>query len=98
MAFYSKRDNPLLKNELSKQQRDAVARMKSSGASIREITVDDRSVSFASTSDNELRSFYVVDDRYHLVTNSLTIVSRFLAAGEGTGSLGQSKDFQLAQQ
>ena len=84
--------NGLLKNELSKQQREAVDRLQTRRAPrSRRLRWRDRQVSFASTPGNELRSFYVVDDRYHLVTNSLTIVQRFLEAGQGTGVAGSNR-------
>ncbi|MCG8583925.1 MAG: hypothetical protein MI757_04345, partial [Pirellulales bacterium] len=52
---------------------------------------------FAHTPDNRVRSFYVVDGDYHLVTNSRTIARRFLEAGSGERSLGELKEFRYAR-
>jgi hypothetical protein len=89
--------NDVLRNELSNQRRAAVNSRQAEGAIIRELNVGDQTVSFASTPDNELRSFYIVDNQYHLVTNSLAIVERFLECGRGQGALGQTSEFRLAR-
>jgi hypothetical protein len=89
--------NSLLNGELNKQRRSAVARQQAQGATMTELTIDGHKVSFAATPGNELRSFYVVDDRYHLVTNSLAIVERFLEAGQGKRALGKSTGFRVAR-
>ena len=50
-----------------------------------------------STPDNQLRSFYVVDGKFHLMTNSETLVRRFLGAGQGEAALADSPEFRLAR-
>jgi hypothetical protein len=52
----------------------------------------------ASTPDNSLRSFYIVDGAYHLVTNSRTIARRFLEAGQGERSLADLPMFRRARE
>jgi hypothetical protein len=89
--------NELLLNELTNQRRAAVEALQADQATLRDLTIGDRTGSFASTPDNQLRSFYVVDDRYHLVTNSLEVAERFLECGRGRGSLGQSSAFRSAR-
>ncbi len=54
-------------------------------------------VSFLSTPDNTVRSFYAVDGNFHLVTTSRALVERFYEAGEGKGALGNSAEFRLAR-
>jgi hypothetical protein len=54
-------------------------------------------VSFLSTPDNRIRSFYAVDGDFHFVTTSRTLVRRFYEAGAGTGALGKSAEFRLAR-
>ena len=54
----------LLTNELTKQQSQAVDRMKSRDATRQQIQIGTHSASFASTPDNSLRSFYVIDGAY----------------------------------
>ncbi len=62
------------------------------------LTVADHPVSFFSTPDNSLRSFYVSDGDFHLVTTSRTMVEWFLATGAGKhDSLGASEEFRLAR-
>ncbi len=70
---------------------------KNQGATLETVKVGDKSVSFLSTPDNLVRSFYVVDGQYHLVTSSRTLVERFLEAGAGKGALGASREFQNAR-
>ncbi len=68
------------------------------GATLETVTVGGREVSFLSTPDNRLRSFYAVDGDYHLVTTSRAIVERFFEAGAGQGALGTSGEFQHARE
>jgi hypothetical protein len=42
--------------------------------------------------DNSVRSFYVIDGDYHLVTNSRKLVEDFLLAPQGKDSWGKGKD------
>lgn len=61
------------------------------------LDIDGHSVSFLSTPDNRVRSFYAVDGDFHLVTTSRTIVRRFFEAGADKQSLGRSPEFRLAR-
>jgi hypothetical protein len=100
--LFEARDNEargnVLKSDLMGQRREAAARLKSSGAEVTSIDIDGQEVSVAATNDNRLRSFYVVDGRYHLVTTSVAIVRQFLATGRGEGRLADSNEFRLARQ
>jgi hypothetical protein len=84
----------LLQGELMKQRRAAVDQFKESGATLREEKLNGQTVSVASTADNRLRSYYAVVDNYHLVTNSIAIAERFIAAAKGDRPLGRSVEFQ----
>ena len=64
------------------------------GATQRDETIAGRKVSFLSTPDNSVRSFYAVQGNYHLVTTSRKIVERFFEASEGKNSLGGSEEFR----
>ncbi len=90
--------NALLKNELTKQQREAVARFAEQGAKIETIRLADHDVSAATTPDHRLRSFYVQSDRFHLVTNSTAMAVRFLEASSGKRPLGADPAFQSARE
>jgi hypothetical protein len=62
------------------------------------LTIADHSVSLFSTADNTMRSFYVADGDFHLVTTSRKIVEWFLATGAGKHeALGASDEFRYAR-
>jgi hypothetical protein len=90
--------NEVLGSDLAGQRKRAMARERDAG--IREETVQlaGRDVSFLSTPDNRVRSFYAVDGPFHLVTTSRAVAERFLEVSDGRGSLGQSAEFRLARQ
>ena len=89
--------NGLLEVDLTRQRQEALFREQNRGATITTEKIGDRDVSFLSTPDNRLRSYYLVDGNYHLVTNSRRIVERFLEVREGTDSLGASEEFRSAR-
>ncbi len=62
-----------------------------------QVEIAGHKVSFLSTPDNRVRSFYAVDGDFHFVTNSRWLVERFYAAGAGKDSLGASAEFRLAR-
>jgi len=63
----------LLAVDLQSQRERAVRDLADEGATMRTIRIQQRDVSFASTPDHRLRSFYVQDGKYHLVTNCRAI-------------------------
>ncbi|MCU0978227.1 MAG: hypothetical protein MUF25_03560 [Pirellulaceae bacterium] len=89
--------NALLGNDFAKQRAAALAAEKANGATLQTVQIGGRDVSFLSTPDNRLRSYYVVDGDYHLVTTSRAIVERFLAVRDGRGVLGASPEFRHAR-
>jgi hypothetical protein len=95
MLFQAK-SNPALAADLTQQRLTA---LKGAKAGKREtLEIAGHQVSFFSTADNSLRSFYVADGDFHLVTTSRTIVERFLATGAGKhDSLGASDAFHRAR-
>ena len=88
---------PLLAADITKQRAAALARERAAGAELQNVSIAGRDVSFLSTPDNRLRSFYAVDGDFHLVTTSSTIVERFFAAGAGDRPLGDSAEFRHAR-
>lgn len=88
----------LLNVDILRQRQEALFRQQDQDAKLSTVQVAGRDVSFLSTPDNRLRSFYVIDEPYHLVTNSQRLVERFLAVREGPGSLGASAEFRHARQ
>jgi hypothetical protein len=96
--LFQAKNSRILQNDLSQQRQRALDRAKDNGGLAETLTIGGREVSFFSTPDNRLRSFYVVDGDFHLVTTSRTMVERFLVIGDGRGSLGNSAEFRYARQ
>ncbi|MEZ6100007.1 MAG: hypothetical protein R3E01_13655 [Pirellulaceae bacterium] len=79
---------------------EALKEWEKQGAKEEKIKFGEHTVSFISTPDNQLRSFYVNDGSYHLVTTSRAIVERFLQIRDDQqhlGSLGASAEFRQAR-
>jgi len=91
--------NPLLGVDLNEQRAEILAAEKDNGATEKTVEIAGRDVSFLSTPDNRIRSFYVVDGDYHLVASSRAVVERFLEVSQakGAGSLGASPEFRYAR-
>lgn len=90
---------PLFSVDINRQRAEAAEKEKDNGATLETVEIAGRDVSFLSTPDNRLRSFYVADGDYHLITTSRAIMERFLevSQGEGNGSLGANQDFRHAR-
>ncbi|HPM79835.1 MAG TPA: hypothetical protein PLF81_04020 [Candidatus Anammoximicrobium sp.] len=89
--------NALLGNDINNQRKAALHAEKANGSRIETVQIAGRDVSFLSTPNYRLRSYYVVDGDYHLVTSSRAIVERFLSVRDGQGSLGASSEFRHAR-
>jgi hypothetical protein len=72
-------------------------RIKAGGVTEEKIKIGGRDVSFISSPDGTVRSYYAVDGDYHFFTTSKTLVERFFAVGSGEGSLGKTKEFRHAR-
>ena len=95
--LFQARNSPLLARDLIGQRAAALKAERDRGATMQIVQVNGREVSLLSTPDNRLRSYYVVDGDYHLVTTSRAIVERFLEVGDGGASLGASREFRHAR-
>lgn len=95
--MFEARDNDVLSNDFSTQRKRTLQREKAAGCTLEKVTIAGREVSFLSTPDNRIRSFYAVDDNYHLVTTSRAIVERFFAAGKGDRPLAATEEFRYAR-
>ena len=88
-------DGLALTNQIMKQRRQM---MKSHpDVDERQVRMTQHAVSFLTTEDHRVRSFYAIDGRYHLVTNSESILKRFFEAGQGDRALGQLREFGYAR-
>ena len=85
----------LLGRNLSGQREAAMQRH--AGAAEKTVRIADHDVSFSSSPDGRLRSYYAIDGDYHLVANSRQLVERFFEAGAGDGALATTAGFQDAR-
>ncbi len=64
---------------------------------LEETTIAGKTVSFLHSADNRVRSYMVEDGNYIFVTNSETLVKRFVQVGKDGQSLAATSEFQLAR-
>ncbi len=95
--LFEAKASELFADDVQKQRKRALERNKTNGAKAETIKLAGRDVSFISTPDNRLRSFYVSDGKYHFVTTSQTMAERFLIVAGGAPSLAQSPEFLHAR-
>jgi hypothetical protein len=95
--LFQARNDELLADDLRNQRQRALQREQPNRATAETVRIAGHDVSFFSTPDNRLRSFYVVRDGFHLVTTSRAMAEQFLGLEEGRGSLGQSAEFRHAR-
>lgn len=96
-VLFQAKQSALLGSDLMNQRKRAVERLKQQGAVIEPVELAGVEASLASTPDNKLRSYYVSDGDFHLVTTSKTMAVRFLEAGQGKNSLAQQDAFRGAR-
>jgi hypothetical protein len=89
------RNSNVLSTDMRRQR--LIAMKEAPDAKEEEIEIAGHKVSYISTPDSSIRSFYAVDGGYHLVTTSRVLVERFYQAGQGKGSLGGSAEFKYAR-
>lgn len=94
-VLFQARNDLVLSTAIQAQRQAALAA--TPAAKQQTVEIGGRKVSLLSTPDNAVRSFYVSDGDFHLVTTSKTIVRRFLEAGGGKESLGELKEFRYAR-
>lgn len=95
--LFQARNNFALATDFSQQRAAALAAHRDNGATLETVSIAGHEVSFLSTPDNQLRSFYAVDGDYHLVSTSRAIIERFFEAGQGQGALAGAAEFQHAR-
>ena len=95
VLFHAK-NSFLLSTSLAQQR--AAATNEVPGAKLETIKMTGRPVSYLSSPDGTLRSYYATDEAFHLVTSSRSMVERFFAAGRGERPLAAANDFLAARQ
>ncbi|MGY8766880.1 MAG: hypothetical protein ACKVH8_00445 [Pirellulales bacterium] len=96
MLFKAK-NNLLMANDITSNRSTVVQANKKAGATLVKVKINGTDVSFLSTPDNRIRSFYVQRGSYHLVSTSRSIIEMFLSIDQGRGSLGESREFKYAR-
>ncbi|MEM9660528.1 MAG: hypothetical protein AAF961_19355, partial [Planctomycetota bacterium] len=94
MVFHAK-NSFLLRQTFTSQRRAAKAKLRD--AFERTVEVAGRDVSLIATPRGEIRSYFVSDGHFHLVSTSRRLVQRFLEAGQGNRSLANSPGFRHAR-
>jgi hypothetical protein len=95
--LFQARNGAALTASFTQDRTEALRKERERGATLETVEIAGREVSFLSTPDNRLRSFYAIEGDYHLVTTSRAIVERFYEAADGDGSLGASDEFRHAR-
>jgi len=90
-VLFQARNSAALGSDIRRQRADALKNEQ--GSSEQMLKIAGREVSFISTPNNALRSFYAVDGDFHLVTTSRYVAERFLQTGRGNRSLGKAAEF-----
>ncbi len=83
-----------LAGDFARQRKE---RLDVGGATEKKLTIAGNEVSFITSTDGSVRSYYVADSDFHFVTTSETLVRRFLETGKGKNSLGASAEFRYAR-
>ncbi|MCL2146976.1 MAG: hypothetical protein FWH52_04120 [Synergistaceae bacterium] len=95
-VLFQAKQNALLKSQLDSIRSDILKE----NTSVREssVTINGHAVSLLSSPLNEVRSFYVQDGDFHLVTTSSWMAQRFLEIAKTSGeSLGSLEEFRYAR-
>jgi len=95
LMFHARKNNMFLAADIKRQRQERV--QKGDGVADETIVLAGREVSFLSSPDGSVRSFYVADGEFHFVTTSETLARRFIEAGSGKGALGTTNGFRHAR-
>jgi hypothetical protein len=89
------KNDALLAADLTRQRLGSLTKF--TDASEEKLEIDGHPVSYVSTPNGEVRSYYVQDDEFHLVTTSRRLVERFIEAGRGERALVSLASFRNAR-
>lgn len=96
-VLFQARNTQLLANDFTNKRKAALAREKDAGCTLEKVKIAGRDVSFLSTADNRIRSFYAVDGDFHFITTSRAMVERFFQTGKDDSSLADLAEFRHAR-
>ncbi|MEN6449567.1 MAG: hypothetical protein ABFC96_03665, partial [Thermoguttaceae bacterium] len=92
--LFQARNNLALGASFTQQRAERLA---AGGVKQEMVKIAGRDVSYLSSPDGRVRSYYVADGDYHLIASSRHLVARFLATASGGRSLGASSEFLHAR-
>jgi hypothetical protein len=92
--LFQARNNLALSASLNQQRQERIA---AGGVSEKKIKIGEKTVSYLTSPDGKVRSYYVNDGDFHFITTSKKLVERFLTTASGVGALGTSAEFQHAR-
>ncbi len=92
--LFQARNNAALAASIAQQRAE---RLTAGGAAEEKETVRGREVSYLSSPDGRVRSYYATDGDYHFVATSKSLIDRFLTTGEGEKALGATAEFRHAR-
>ncbi len=95
-VLFEARSNLALRQSLQSQRQEFLDNSPEATQSME--MVAGREVSFLSSPDHQLRSYYAEDGDYHLITNCRYLVERFFECSNDGRSLAASTDFQAARE
>ncbi len=95
-TLFQAKSSLALSNDLMQQRRASMR--ETPGATEEKLTIAGRAVSKITSPDGAIRSYYVADDDFHLVTTSQQIVEWFIATADGQHpSLASSNAFRATR-
>ncbi len=94
-VLFEARNGLVLGADIVRQRKERLAQ--EDGLTETTVTIAGREVSFLSSPDGSVRSYYAADGDFHFVTRSEALMRRFLETGEGKSTLGASQEFRYAR-
>ncbi len=92
--LFQARNNFMLTANFAQQRQE---RIKAGGVAEQKVKIGDKTVSYITSPDGRVRSYYAIDGDYHFFTTSRALAARFLATSSGKQSLGASREFRHAR-
>lgn len=92
--LFHARNNTALSASFVQQRQE---RIKAGNVVEEKVKIGDREVSYLTSPDGVVRSYYVVDGDFHFIATSKKLVAQFLATASGADALGTSEEFRHAR-
>lgn len=93
--LFEAKSNRLLANDLAQRRKER--KENTPGATEEKVKIEGQEVSYLSTPDGRIRSYYAACGDYHFVATSRVLVERFFQACAGKENLGSTKEFRHAR-